>query len=249
MHFLDKDVVLFYNSMSPSEKQKILRNIIAKGDAMYNSMHPESPIVKRRQTRGENVLTKTKCSACNMLFSDKHVVNHIRKCKEGLTHHSGSSLRVQINKEKFQLHETLNKDMKTRILPTMRNDNIRKLCETDQSLILYGNKMCNRLKGEKQEKTIRNHLRILGRVTEKTTEVSSEPVASAAEIFQPTNYDAFILAITIISGYGEAEGQEMAKPTTPHQYGPKMRELFDCLLTELLKQLRMDNTQQPDLER
>lgn len=61
-------------------------------------------------------------------------------------------------------------------------------------------------------------------------------ITYTADLFQPKYYNAFVDAIYKICGYGEAKGRERATPTTPLQYGPKMRELSDCILAELLMQ-------------
>lgn len=63
-----------------------------------------------------------------------------------------SSIRVDVTREQLRQQEKLNEQMKTHIIPIMRNDSIRKLCQEDNSLILYGNKMCERLLGESQER-------------------------------------------------------------------------------------------------
>lgn len=234
-HNNEEEVVHYNNILSRSEKLAYVKAIMTAGDALCNTQNPKNLTVGRLSKKIS--YDRTTCPKCKLLISDKHAVAHLRKCNPEYKYTTGSAIRAQINRERLHFHVTLSEDMKTRIIPYMRKDSVRTLCETDSTLIMYGNKMCVGLKGEGQEKTIRNHMRILGRVTLKTMEKSEGTITCASELFQPKHYNAFVNAICHISRYGQAEGEEMAKPSTPHQYGPKIKGLSDKLLTELLKKI------------
>lgn len=237
MHALEDAVVCLNKAPTVSDQVNQLRKIMAEGDNMFNQMNPDTPIVRR--ITGSTAAAWDTCPSCKMLISKNHSVKHYRQCKANTEGLSGHAIRVELVREELELVNYLSNDMKTKIIPYMRNDSIRKMCETDSSLVLYGNQLCIRLKGETQEKTIRNHLRIVARVAEKTMEIHREvdgTISYVAQIFDPLCYDSFVQGIHEICGFGQAEGEEMKKPTTPHQYGPKVKEMSDYILTELLKQ-------------
>lgn len=76
-------------------------------------------------------------------------------------------------------------------------------------------------------------------------------ISTVEDMFKSTRYDTFEQAIYDICGHGLEEGHEMKKPTTPHQYGPRMRELSDYILTNLMKlkdPANEANTSQVDLK-
>lgn len=247
VHNFESEVAALKTSVTKSEKLKILRKVMAEGDALYNKLNPSNPIVRRKSA---HTTQRDRCPSCKMLISKHHAISHIRKCCLNSAERLASSIRVDVTREQLRQQEKLNEQMKTHIIPIMRNDSIRKLCQEDNSLILYGNKMCERLLGESQEKTIRNHLRIVARVAEKTME-KDKTISTVEDMFKSTRYDTFVQAIYDICGHGLAEGHEMKKPTTPHQYGPRMRELSDYILTNLMKlkdPANEANTSQVDLK-
>ncbi|XP_011703025.1 PREDICTED: uncharacterized protein LOC105459051 [Wasmannia auropunctata] len=172
------------------------------------------------------------CPKCGGHYVKNNLRHHFRFCakKKDTSRHI---LQLAQSAAK-SVHNRACTRLRTKIIPILKQDDIRNIIRYDLLIILYGNHLCQKHRLEHQEDYIRAQLRLLGRYLQILRQI--EPQINELEIlFDPKYYDTAIQAVNIIAKYNE-ETQLYDTPFNASSLGTVLKKLCKILISECIKE-------------
>ncbi|XP_067208494.1 uncharacterized protein [Linepithema humile] len=173
------------------KRRTLIGSLRKKGNYKFNThsdLNDGTMVVVRRP----NNKTKLKesnflpCPKCEGHYSKNNLRHHFRLCaKKQNTFRNVMQLAQSAAKS---VHNRACVKLKTRIIPIIREGNIRDLIRYDLLIILYGNYLCQKHRLQHQDDHIRTQLRLLGRYLQELEEIEPQ-IKELQMLFDPKHYD------------------------------------------------------------
>ncbi|XP_063989420.1 uncharacterized protein LOC135168808 [Diachasmimorpha longicaudata] len=213
------------------ERQEIISVIRKNGDFVFNSdrrFNDGSLIVCRRPTPKMRKTTEdfTVCANCKGQYSKSVVRHHFRECAK----HDGKNQRIVLVKGKkiaARVHSRASVDVRNKIFPYLREDEVVKSIRYDELVTLYANKMCEK-HGTHQHlfQMIGAKLRLLGRFLIAIRKIENR-IENFSDVYQPRFYDAAVDAVRVVAKF-DPEKKIFDAPAVAAGYGTLLKKMFTC---------------------
>ncbi|XP_063978674.1 uncharacterized protein LOC135163296 isoform X1 [Diachasmimorpha longicaudata] len=225
------------------ERQEIISVIRKNGDFVFNSdrrFNDGSLIVCRRPTPKMRKTAEdfTVCANCKGQYSKSVVRHHFRECAK----HDGKNQRIVLVKGKkiaARVHSRASVDVRNKIFPYLREDEVVKSIRYDELVTLYANKMCEK-HGTHQHlfQMIRAKLRLLGRFLIAIRKIENR-IENFSDVYQPRFYDAAVDAVRVVAKF-DPEKKIFDAPAVAAGYGTLLKKVGEILRSECIKKERVD---------
>ncbi|XP_073814257.1 uncharacterized protein [Musca autumnalis] len=189
------------------ERLNIIGEIRKQGDFIHNTCQDQNTgtlILPRRQRQ----CAKHKpddyvcCHSCKGFYTKYAARSHFRKCLK--TKNSRKNL-IDGRKCTQFVHPVASSQLKTTILPVLRNDSITQAIRYDELAIRFANRLSEKLPHPHHHDQIRASLRLLGRFKIQLIKLAPE-VVELKDIFKPFLFDKCIDALRITSQWDQQKG-------------------------------------------
>ena len=197
-HFLLKhkaeQSVLEALRLPAQEKLKAFENLRKEGILKHNKeeMKKENPTYECERSRSSSHKL-VQCSRCYGFYAKSYFARHKRVCiEESVIEPRGMPISLLSDSCRG-----INSDFKAHILASFANDDVGKICKTDDAIILFGSNMYSKLKGkqDKREEVKRSVMSDMRRIAhlfvhfKVECEQEQKPLTSSADILIRSNFE------------------------------------------------------------
>ncbi|KAL3269008.1 hypothetical protein HHI36_008093 [Cryptolaemus montrouzieri] len=203
--------------------------IRAEGDFLYNTRQElnikgDLILVRRPNTfKKRNVTHFRPCGSCGGMYSKLSLAAHFRKCKENRVK-GVKDVILSSKKKAMYISETASNILKNRIFPHLREDDISKEIMSDETIILFGNRLCQKYRSAHMKKMIRAKLRTVGKFFLTFKKICGSESIKLQEVFDPPHYDACIASINEMCKMDVNTGR-YASPATAFAIGSYLKKI------------------------
>ena len=135
------------------------------------------------------------CDTCKGFFGRTTLWRHKRTCGD---HGGGRVLATAIS----AMPSTCANPKLQKVLDSMKADPITLLCKTDETILLFGGSLCEKLGSETKDiQNIRNRMRELGRLLDV---LQKEGGARLKDFLEPGTFSQVVAGVRYVSGFDEA---------------------------------------------
>lgn len=218
---------------------KLINKIRVEGDFLYNTQKKYNMekhlIVVRCPSLTKNRTAKhfRPCGNCGGMYSQLSLANHFRKCKNNRI--KGARDAILLSRQKsLTTFSSANDILRRNILPSLREDRVSRTIISDEVIILFGNRLCQKYRSHHLYKMIRAKLRCVASFLLTFREITGLTQINLEDIFDPIQYERSILSINKMCGLNQETGK-YKNPATAFAIGTHLKKISFYLISEYIK--------------
>ena len=174
--------------------------ILNANKELLSTERPDDELLRERTTKSGTTAKVAMCSRCHGFFSVRQIWAHKRKCGEE-RHTNAPASTVPVN----TLRISTDDQFREKVLSCLRNDEVGRLCVSDKTILLCGERLYKKLKKkpDKATEVKRTVLRDMRKIAHMYIEfLKSSPVfvgfpPSAADMLCRDNFNSLETAIDV----------------------------------------------------
>ena len=225
------DVNEYITAESQKEKRKILERIRNIGNHLHNREvllkgRGELFVKYRPSSPGSNVEKFSPCPYCFGYFRTADLWRH--KCQ--LKPERSNTMRISVASKLLLPNKSGDSEHLHGVLSGMRSDLISRIVKSDDTIRLFGEKLCDKHAHDKdQHSYIRQKLRELGRLVEDLRIKDDSPDKFLKDFIRPSYYRMVVMACKSVSGF-DSQFNKYGTPSLALKLGHSLRKCAKILL-------------------
>lgn len=215
----------------------MLDNLRKKGDHKYNlelkTEHDD--LIVCRQSNNTARTRNVPCPQCFGCYSKFSVRHHMEKCMSS-TRKKGrrNNIQAECRRQENNIHKIASDDMKQKIFPVLKEDDITNAIRYDELVIRYGNYLCRKYTAEHHAPQIRGNLRAMGRLILAVKEINSS-MKYLSDFFDPKWIDLIVKGVDKVGGLDETSHLYKA-PATAMLLSTELKKMCKLMEVEFIKE-------------
>ncbi|XP_074026472.1 uncharacterized protein isoform X2 [Leptinotarsa decemlineata] len=220
-------------------RSQLIQKIRVEGDFLYNTQNKYNLegnlIVVRCPTSKQRTADQFRpCGNCGGMYSKMSLTAHYRKCQKNRI--KGAKDVFLMSKQKSMFISSKASDiLRSSVLPSLCDDRVTKTIISDEVIILFGNRLCQKYRSHHLYKMIRAKLRCVATFLITLREISGIPKIKLEEIFDPLHYENCISSINKMCGLNQETGRYKS-PATAFAIGSHLKKIAFYMISEYIKQ-------------
>ena len=172
------------------------------------------------------------CPSCFADYAKSSLRHHYRRCAK---RNCAKRRNILLTSKKLtgRIHPQACDILRTKVFPTLQEDDVVKALRYDELIILFANKLCLKYKDPHFYDMIRQKLRRLGRFLIEVRK-HGDDIYDFFSVFYPKNYDATIAAVQALAGLNES-GTGFKVPSLATALGTLMKQVGKLCVSVWIK--------------
>ena len=238
LHKSEEEVARYLSFGKGSDERKdIMAKIRKRGQFFFNTHRSvntgERKVSRRPNARYNKSATDfATCPSCFADYAKTSLRHHYRRCAK---RNSAKQRNILMTSKKIigRIHPQACDILRTKVFPTIQEDEVAKAIRYDELVILFGNKMCQKYKDPHFYDMIRQKMRQLGRFLIEIRKHTND-IHEFFSVFFPKNYDATIAAVQSLAGLND-EGTGFRVPSLATSLGILIKQIGNLCVSVWIK--------------
>lgn len=230
-------------------RRELIEELRKKGTHWHNMK-----VLKKKE--GELIVEKRPSLASSKSFSEflpcEHCLGwyyrtdlhrHMKTChkKVGTSSNSRSNRVQGTASMMLPCDDAISSELQ-KVFAKMKVDEVSTLCKSDQLIIIYGNKLCNKhINNDDQSKYIANKLRELSRLTLKMRDMCPQ-VKCLDDVVNPVLFSKIIQAVTDLCGW-DSDKKKIATPSLGIKLGQLLNKIAAIVASRAIQSSSATNNE------